>query len=310
MRIIFFGSDDFAAVHLEKLFDSKHEVVAVVTQPDKAKGRGMKVQALPVKELAVTKKADILQPENLKDKEFVEALKNFDADLFIVIAYGKFLPVNVLNIPKISAINVHSSLLPKYRGAAPINWAIVNGEIETGITIMKLNERMDSGDILAQTKFNIRPDEDAVLLRNKMKGVAPKFLLNTIELIEKDEVTPVKQKEKDVSFAPKLTKELGQIDWKKSAAAIRNQIRGLKPWPCAYTSYKGKMLKILETELVEVQGNPREPSEVVAIFKKGMIVATGEGGLLVYKVHLQDSREMDALSFCNGQRLEVGFRFG
>jgi len=174
---------------------------------------------------------------------------------------------------------------------------------------MKLNEKMDSGDILAQAKFNIRPEEDAVLLRNKMKGVAPKFLLNTIELIEKDEVTPVKQKEKDVSFAPKLTKELGQIDWKKSAAAIRNQIRGLKPWPCAYTFYKGKMLKILESDLVEVKGDSRKPAEVISIFKKGMIVATGEGGLLITMVHLQDSKEMDVLSFCNGQRLAVGFRF-
>ena len=307
MNIIFFGSDDFAAAHLLSLMNSKHKVLACVTQPDRPKGRGMKVVVSPVKECAQTHKIPLLQPSSLKDRSFIEGIKDLQSDLFVVVAYGQFLPPEVLNIPSFGAVNVHASLLPKYRGAAPINWALINGEQETGISIMKINEEMDAGDILVQSKTTIDREETAVTLRAKMIKQGPDVLLKTINGLEK--CTPKAQDDGLVTFAPKLTKELGHIQWTKQAQEIHNSVRGLLPWPGAYTFYKGKLLKILETEVIEEDFSKNEPGEVSEISKEGIVVSTGNNGLLMKKVHLQDSKPMDAHSFVIGHEVEVGYTF-
>ena len=309
MNIVFFGSDDFAAVHLEALFGSKHKVCACVTQPDKARGRGMEVSASPIKEAALRKGIPVFQPSDLKENTFLKELKAFEADLFVVIAYGRFLPAEVLAIPRTFAINVHSSLLPKYRGAAPINWAIINGERETGISIMRVTAKMDAGDILAQKKLKILKADTAASVRARMMGIGPKLLLKTIDSIKKGTYTFTVQDDQKTTLAPKLTKELGQIQWNKQAMALHNLARGLLPWPGAYTFYQGKLLKILETEVVSSSFLAYSPGEVAGVDKKGFTVATADQGLLVKAVHLEASKPMSAYQFMMGHQLKPGFKF-
>ena len=309
MNIVFFGSDDFAAVHLEALFDSKHKVCACVTQPDKARGRGMEVSASPIKEAALRKGIAVFQPSDLKENTFLKELTAFDADLFVVIAYGRFLPAEVLAMPRTFAINVHSSLLPKYRGAAPINWAIINGERETGISIMRVTAKMDAGDILAKKKLKILKADTAASVRARMMETGPKFLLKAIDSIEKGTYTFTVQDEQAATMAPKLTKELGQIQWNKQSLALHNLARGLLPWPGAYTYYQGKLLKILETEVVPRNFLSYSPGEVTKVDKKGFTIATADQGLLVKAVHLEASKPMSAYQFMMGHRLEPGFKF-
>ncbi len=313
MKIVFFGSDDFAQTHLDALVDSPYEVVACVTQPDRPRNRGMKMVVSPIKECAQKQDIPVLQPENIKDAGLIEALKNFEADLFVVISYGRILPADILNIPKLYAINVHGSFLPKYRGAAPINWVIINGEIETGLSIIKMNTAMDAGDILAQKTTVIFPEDTSITLRARMMQEGARFLLETMENIAT--ITPLKQDEKQVTIAPKLIKELGHIDWNKSAVEIHNLARGLLPWPGAYTFYEGKPLKILDTEVLKQHNqNFLQPGKVIEINKQGLIIATGNlkqtpGVCLVKEVQLAGSKRMDAASFVRGHHMQVGFQF-
>ena len=309
MNIVFFGSDDFAAVHLEALFGSKHKVCACVTQPDKARGRGMEVSASPIKEAALRKGIPVFQPSDLEENTFLKELKAFEADLFVVIAYGRFLPAEVLAMPRTFAINVHSSLLPKYRGAAPINWAIINGERETGISIMRVTAKMDAGGILAQKKLKVLKADTSASARARMMEIGPKLILKTIDYIEKGTYTLTDQNDRKATLAPKLTKELGQIQWNKQALILHNLARGLLPWPGAYTYYQGKILKILETEVVPRNFLSYLPGEVTKVDKKGFTVATVDQGLLVKAVHLEASRPMSAYQFMVGHQLGVGFRF-
>jgi len=254
MKIIFFGSDDFANAHLESLIASDHIISACVTQPDRPKGRGMKVVQSPIKTCAVKNNIEVLQPNDIKTSSFEEQLKNFNTDLFVVIAYGRILSLSILDIPGMGAINVHASLLPKYRGAAPINWAIINGEKETGLTIIKINPQMDAGDILSQANFKIGSEDTSISIRAKMLKEGPSLLLSTVKTLRKGEIKARKQDERKVTLAPKLTKEMGLIQWDKPAGDIHNLTRGLLPWPSAYTYFKGKMLKVLSTEVVKDSG--------------------------------------------------------
>ena len=309
MNIVFFGSDDFAAAHLKALIDSRHEVAACVTQPDKPKGRGWKVSGSPVKQCAGEHKILVLQPTRLRDEVFLSQLRCLDSDLFVVVAYGQFLPDEVLAVPHRFAVNVHSSLLPKYRGAAPINWAIVNGERQTGISIMKISSVLDAGDILVQEKIAIARDDTAVTLRTRMSQICPFFLLETMDTIEKNAYTLTPQAHEAATFAPKLTKELGRIRWNSKAEVIYNLVRGLLPWPAAYTFYKGKLLKILETEVMDKDFSVVSSGEVTEIDKKGFVVAAAGGGLRIKKVHFEASRPMEAHDFVAGHKRGVGFRF-
>jgi methionyl-tRNA formyltransferase len=309
MNIIFFGSDDFAAVHLKSLIRSPQHVVACVTQPDRPKGRGMHVIDSLVKEWARTNKIPVLQPEALNDSVFMNQLKSYQSDIFVVVAYGKFLPKAILDIPSHGGINVHASLLPKYRGAAPINWAIINGEKESGVSVIQINERMDAGDILGVHKIKIMKGETAISLRARMMEAGPALLEKTLMAIAAGKSKPVAQEDNKATLAPKLIKALGHIPWNKSAVEILNLIRGVMPWPGAYTEYNGKMLKILEAAVVNKDVPGSEPGEIVEVNKNGLLVSTGRQGLLVEQVHLQDSKPMDAHSFLVGHELKVGYKF-
>ena len=307
MKIIFFGSDDFAQHHLEQLLGSSYQVAVIITQPDKPKGRSLRVEPSPIKVCAQKNNIPVMQPQKIKDEAFIDELKRIGADFFIVIAYGKILPQGLLDLPKKAAVNVHASLLPKYRGAAPINWAIINGEKETGVSIIKMSAELDAGDILSQSKMKISDDDTALTLREKMKNEGAELLLQTIKTFEK--IVPAAQNPKEVSFAPKLTKELGKIDWRKEAQTIHNLVRGLQPWPSAYTVYQNKLLKILSSEVVDGSWPDKRPGEVVEILQKGFIIKTKQQGLLIKDVHLEASKPMDANSFIRGHRLDAGFVF-
>ena len=308
MKIVFFGTDDFAQVHLQALIDANHRIVGCVTPPDRAKGRGWKVQFSPVKDCARQHGLTLCQPPVLQENSFIEELKTMCADLFIVIAYGKMIPKTILEIPPQGVLNVHNSLLPKYRGAAPIHWAIINGEKETGISIIEVNDVLDGGDILAQKRIEILDQDTSITLREKMKQKGPKILLETIDAIQQEKSQKEVQDPSQVTLAPKLTKELGHIQWDKQAFEIHNLVRGLLPWPSAYTYYKERLLKILRTDVVgsDACGSP---GEVIEMTKEGFVVATGKGNVLVKEVHLESSKAMKAQSFIAGHALEKGFRF-
>ncbi|MDO8580252.1 MAG: methionyl-tRNA formyltransferase [Candidatus Omnitrophota bacterium] len=323
MTIIFFGSDDFAATHLEALVKTKHRIVGCVTPLDKPQGRGMKMIYSPVKTIAVENNIPVWQPADARDTTFLDQLKKAGADLFVVIAYGRILPLSVLGLAKKMAVNVHASLLPKYRGAAPINWAIMNGDEETGLTIIKMNEQMDAGDILVQEKISIAPLETAPSLRGKMIRVGPTLLRNAIQSIEEDHYVMTKQDSKAATLAPKLTKELGRIDWNKSARQIECLVRGLLPWPSAYTFYQGKMLKVLEAEVgpalsaVQTQKIHPQPGDILEVSAKGILVATStsftaayHGSLLIKQVHLESAKLMTTGEFIRGHAIKPGEKLG
>lgn len=308
MKIIFFGSDDFAVVNLNAVVNAGHQVVACVTAPDRPKGRGMHVVSSPVAEFAERKKIPVLKPERLRDGDLIQRLKDCEAQLFVVIAYGKILPPELLAVPKIAAINSHGSLLPKYRGAAPINWALINGDAETGISIIKMNPQLDAGDVIAQERLKIDPHDTAVTLRAKLSALSATCLCRTVLALGQGECHPVVQDARQVSLAPKLTKELGHIDWQKPAAQIHNLVRGLLPWPTAYTHFNGKLLKILETGIGE--HSSFQPGVIGAVTPKGLSVGTGDGALLIKRVHPESGKEMAAVDFLHGHKLQVGQRLG
>ena len=308
MKIIFFGSDDFALAHLDALVEKGFEVELCVTQPDRPRHRGQKVIVSPIKEYAIEKNIAVYQPESLKSKAVIKHLKSLEADLFVVIAYGRILPQDLLDIPKVMSINVHGSLLPAYRGAAPINWVIINGEQMTGITIMRLNAGMDAGDIIDQVEVQINLDDDASSLRQRMIQAGVEQLPKTVQAIIDQQVKFSPQDDTKVTFAPKLTKELGKIDWSKSAQQIHNLARGLVPWPSAYTHVNGKSLKIYGTKVIDHLSG--QPGEIIKIDDSGMQVSTGKGGLLIKEVHPESAKRMKVEDFVRGARIEVGYILG
>lgn len=306
MRIIFFGSDDFAAVNLQQLLASQHEVVACVTGPDKAQGRGMKLAGSPIKQLALDHAIPCLQPASLKEAAIVDALKAFNADIFVVVAYGRLLTQQILDIPKIFCVNVHGSLLPKYRGAAPVNWAVLNGDKETGVTVQKMALALDAGDIIAQEQMTIGDREDAAQLRERMALVGAKLLVRTLDAIAGKAYSLMLQDTAQMTYASKLTKEMGKIDWTKSAQMIDCQIRGLKPWPGAVTTFNGKMLKIISAHLVKAGIQTGRPGSILSADNQGLLVATGNGHLMVTDVHPEAGKAMTASSFMAGYKIKQG----
>lgn len=308
MKIIFWGSDQVAAAHLENLIKNKYHVCACVTQPDKPKGRFLHVTAPYPKQVSLRYGIDILQPYDLNNADFLEKIRSYGADFFIVVAYGKILTSEILSIPRFFGLNVHASLLPQYRGAAPINWAIINGETKTGITIMKMSPQLDAGDIILQKDLFIQPSDNAVLLKEKIIMESLDLLIQALEQAQGGSCCFYQQDPSKVSFAPKLTKEDGRISWQKPAIQIHNLIRGLVPWPGAHTYYQDKILKILESEVIE-SNDDVSPGKVIAISKQGVAVSTAHNILLMKKVHLQASRAMDAQSFVLGHKIHEGFCF-
>ena len=305
MRIIFMGTPEPAAKILESLIAAKHEVVAVVTQPDRPKGRGRKVTFPAVKAVALKHDLPVEQPEKVKNnKVFFSLLKYLKPDVIVVVAYGKILPKEILDIPTNGCLNVHASLLPKYRGAAPIQWALLNGEQETGVTIMRLDEGLDTGPIVLQTKVKIEEQDDSITLLEKVFVKGNPLLLKVLEQIESGKVQYLEQDNSQASFAPTIQKEAGELDFKKSAREIVNRIRALVPWPGAQTIRSEKLLKIWRAK--KVSGAYALPGTIVEIVKGvGFVVAAGEGNLLVLEVQSEGKKRISAYDYVIGHDVKI-----
>ena len=311
MDIVFFGTSEFAMPVLRRLAGSKHKVLAVVTQPDRQKGRRLKVSPPPTKVFAKTKDISVYQPDDASGEDSINYLKKLEADLFVVAAFGQILKKEALEIPKIYAINVHGSLLPKYRGAAPTNWAIINGEDKSGITIIKMNEKMDEGDIILKRELAIDREDTNITLSEKLSDLGADALTEALELIEAGKAAPVKQDGSAATYAPKLEKEDGLIDWNEPALNIHNKVRGFLPWPGAYTCFNGRTLKILKTDVIEDVKAPVKNGEVAAILKhKGIVVKTGKESLLIRNVQIEGKKPVDSDALLCGHRISPGYIFG
>jgi len=307
-RIIFMGTPEFAVPSLKALLDHGEQVVAVICQPDKPKGRGRKLSPPPVKELALAASIPVLQPTKVRTPEFLEELRTYQPDLMVVTAYGRILPGPLLNLPPLGTINVHGSLLPRYRGAAPVQWAVLNGDAETGITIMQMDEGMDTGDILLPGRLAIEPDDTAGSLAVKMAELGGRLLVEALEKLKAGNLPPQKQDESLVTLAPPLSKELSAIDWRRSAREISCQIRGLDPWPMAHTTLEGKWLRLF-SPLISPGPVREAPGTLCRVNKAGLLVATGEDYLRLGEVQLEGSKRMSADAFLRGRPLEAGLRF-
>ena len=303
MKIVFMGTPGFAVPSLNALIESEDEVVGVVTKADKPQGRGQRIESPPIKILSQQYGIPILQPEKLKTEEFFNELKSFNPDLICVTAYGKILPKNILELPPRGGINVHASLLPKYRGAAPINWAIINGEKNTGITTMLMDEGMDTGDILLQHEIPIDEEDTGETLSEKLSHIGAELLIQTIKLLKENKLSPIPQDHSKATYASMLKKEDGLIDWSKSAQEIRNLIRGTLPWPGAYTFLEGKNLKIYRAIVSLGQGKPG----LVIISTRGTLrVATGAGAIDIHELQIEGGKRLPIEAFLSGRKIKEG----
>ena len=299
MRILFAGTPEFAVPSLLTLCGSPHEVIALLSMPDRPRGRSRKPIWPETKKVAMEHGVPVFQPQDLKTPEFEETLKSLSPDLIAVAAYGKILPATVLDAPPLGCVNVHASLLPSYRGAAPINWAIAKGEKKTGVTIMQIDEGLDTGDILAQREVRIGDEETAEQLSKRLSRDGAQLLLETVDRIAKNEISPVKQDPAVATYAPLLSRKDGEVDWNRDAEEIRNLVRAMTPWPCAHTTLGGKNLKILRALSGPGQG---EPGEIVSVGGESLDVATGNGILRILSLQIEGGRIMDASEFMRGRR--------
>jgi methionyl-tRNA formyltransferase len=307
MRVVYMGTPDFAVPPLRALVEGGHDVVAVVTQPDKQKGRGKTMQFTPVKEAAIALDIPVYQPVKVKEPEFIDLLLGLKPEVIVVAAFGQILPKAILDMPEYGCINIHASLLPKYRGAAPIQWVILDGEQKTGITTMQMNAGLDTGDMLETVEVEITEDETGGSLHDKLAALGGPLILSTLQKAEAGSLTPVKQDDSQSCYAKMLDKKLGQLDFNKPAVVLERYIRGLNPWPSAYTTYRGKTLKIWEAAVRnDITGTP---GEVVAVTKDSFVIATGEGGLEVKQLQLEGKKRMDTQAFLRGVKVEKGEQF-
>ncbi len=304
MKVVFMGTPDFAVPTLEALIKN-HEVVAVVSQMDKPKGRGKKLMPTPVKEFALNNGIEnIYQPKSIKEDEIIEKLKSLDADVFVVVAYGQILSQEVLDIPKYGCINVHGSLLPKYRGAAPIQWSIINGEEKTGVTIMYMEKGLDSGDMILKREIEISSSMTYKELHDEMSLVGAKALIDALDMLEKQEVKPEKQNHDLATYAPMITKETGHINWNNTSKDIVNLVRGINPSPMAYTIYKNEPIKICVCE--EVEGYDGQIGEIVAIEKRGFVVKTKDSAVIITQMQAKGGKKMKTEDYLRGHTIDKG----
>ncbi len=306
MRIVFMGTPDFAVPSLKILLEHGHDVCAVYTQPDKPKGRGHKLQAPPVKELALEHCIPVLQPLSLRDGEVQEGIRAWGADALVVVAYGKILPKAVLEMPRLGCINVHGSLLPKYRGAAPIQWTVLNGDKVAGVTTMFMGEGMDTGDMLLKAETPVGEEETSGQLFDRLKDLGAGLLIETLERLEQGTLVPIPQNEAEATRAPMLSKELSLVDWTKPAQEIHDLIRGLNPWPCAVSYLDGKKLKLFASRVREGSGQPGRPFDQ----QGALLVYCGEGALELVELQTENGKRMDGKSYLLGHPLEKDSRFG
>lgn len=309
MKVVYMGTPDFAVGALEALIEAGHQVTAVVTQPDKPKGRGKEVQMSPVKACALKYNIPVLQPVKIKEAEAVETLRTYQADIFVVAAFGQILSEEILAMPKYGCVNIHASLLPKYRGAGPIQWAIINGEKITGVTIMRMDKGLDTGDMLFQKEVAIAPDETADTLHDKLAEAGAHLIVEALAKIEAGDVTPVKQKDEESCYAKMLTKAMGRIDWQMEAEKLDCLIRGLISWPGASTIFRGKSLKIWKEEVVSEQdgfSTKAQPGTVIRVEKDAFYVQTGKGILKILEVQPEGKKRMAVKDFLLGYPVKAG----
>lgn len=307
LRIIFMGTPEFACPTLQRLLDRGENVIAAVTQPDRPKGRGQKEEPPPVKVLAQRYGIPLFQPDRVRVPASVERIRELAPDLVVVVAFGQILPQALLDIPRYGCINVHSSLLPRYRGAAPINWAIINGEAETGVTTMMMDAGLDTGDMLLVKRTPIGPDEDARALHDRLALLGAEALAETLDLLVAGKLEPVSQDSSQSCYAPLLKKETGEIDWNVNPAAVRNLVRGVTPWPGAWTRLNGLLLKVFR---VQTSGGSGEPGVVLAAGKDGIEVACGAGSVIIEELQLEGKKRLPVRDFLAGYTLTTGLRLG
>ncbi len=309
MKVIFMGTPDFSVGTLEALVQAGHEVVLAVTQPDKPKGRGKEMQFTPVKECALKYNIPVYQPLKVRESACVEELRKYDADIMVVVAFGQILPKEILEMTPYGCVNVHASLLPKYRGAAPIQWSIIDGEAVTGVTTMQMNEGLDTGDMLLKVEIPIEEKETGGSLHDKLAEAGAKLCVETLKALEEGTVTPIPQGDSPTSYAKMLDKQLGNIDWSKKAVEIERLIRGLTPWPSAYTNWQDKVMKIWDAS-VSKESHSAVPGTIVKVEKEAFYVQTGEGLLAVKELQIPGKKRMDAGAFMRGYEIKESEMLG
>jgi len=307
MRIIFMGTPEFACPTLATLIERGEQVVAVVTQPDRPKGRGQQTLPPPVKLLAEQHGIPVFQPVKVRHPDAIEKIRSLEPDLIVVVAFGQILPKALLDIPKHGCINVHASLLPYYRGAAPLNWCIINGETQTGVTTMMMDVGLDTGDMLLKKATPIDPDEDTRSLHDRLSRIGAELLAETLEQLADGALVPEKQDDALTCYAPMLKKEDGQIDWHKDAASIKNLVRGMTPWPGAFSHIDGKLLKVYRVQTGSGTGTP---GAILAAGRDGIEVACGEGSIVIHELQLEGKKRLFAAEFLAGCKLEPGALLG
>jgi methionyl-tRNA formyltransferase len=307
MRIIFMGTPEFACPTLKTLIDRGENVIAVVTQPDRPKGRGQQTLPPPVKVLAEQHGIPVMQPVKVRHPDAIEEIRALNPDLIVVIAFGQILPKALLEIPKHGCINVHASLLPYYRGAAPLNWCIINGETETGVTTMMMDVGLDTGDMLLKKSTPIDADEDTRSLHDRLSVIGAELLAETIDELAAGKLVPEKQDDSLTCYAPMLKKEDGQIDWSKDAASIKNLVRGMTPWPGAYSYLDDKILKVYRVQTGTSEG---APGSVISAGRNGIEVACGKGSIVIEELQLEGKKRLAAADFVAGCKLEPGAELG
>ncbi|MBR3509307.1 MAG: methionyl-tRNA formyltransferase [Lachnospiraceae bacterium] len=310
MKIVFMGTPEYAAASLEAVIQSGREVVLVVTQPDKPKGRSGELVPPPVKECALRHGIPVFQPEKIKRPEEVARLKEYEADAFVVAAFGQILSQEILDMPRLGCLNVHASLLPKYRGASPIQHVILDGEEKTGITIMQMDAGIDTGDILLQKEIPIEPTDNFETLHDKLAVLGGEAIVEALDLLEEGKLVRTKQDDSQSCYASLIKKEMGRLDFSKSALALDRQIRSMTPWPSAFTRYHGKQLKIWKAVPVDEAGKKALPGEVTEVTKECITVATGDGELRIEELQLEGKKRMSCHDFLLGVKVQAGDRFG
>ena len=309
MRVLFMGTPDIATGCLQKLIDEKYEIIGVVTQPDKPQNRGKKIGMPPVKELALKYDIKVYQPIKARDEEFVKTLEELNPDIIVVVAFGQILPKSILDIPKFGCINVHVSLLPKYRGAAPINWVIINGEEKTGVTTMYMDEGLDTGDIILTEEFNLDDEITAGELHDKMKDIGADVLIETLRQIENGTAPRIPQNHEEFTYAPMMNKALGEIDWSKSAREIHNLVRGVNPWPSAYTIYEGCTMKIWKTKVLN-ETSDKNPGTVINVDKEGIKVSTKDNVILIEEIQMPGKKRVLVSEYIKGNSISTNTVLG
>lgn len=309
MKIVFMGTPDIAVPCLQKIIDEKYEILGVVTQPDKPKGRGKKLGMSPVKELAIENNIPVYQPVKARDKEFIDTIKSLNPDVIVVVAFGQILPKGILEIPKFGCINVHVSLLPKYRGAAPINWVIINGEEKTGVTTMYMDEGLDTGDMILKTEVNLDENITAGELHDKMMNIGSETLKETLRLIEEGNAPREVQNHEEFSYAPIMNKSLGNIDFSKSAREIHNLVRGVNPWPSAYTTYNDVIMKVWKTKVLD-EKSTKDAGTIIDVSKDGIKVSTIDNVLLIEEIQMPNKKRMLVGEYIKGNTIETGLVLG